>query len=82
MLKKTKRMYRNLGLSGNFSKDGEARSAWHIGNVLEGLGRSGELGSIMKNREKDWKPWVGLHKWRSTRERERDLEGLSNYCGS
>lgn len=42
LLHESKRMYGNLGLIGNFSKGGEARSAWRIGKLLESQSRSNE----------------------------------------
>jgi len=42
LLHESKRIYGNLGLIGNFSEGGEARSAWRIGKLLDSQDRSDE----------------------------------------
>lgn len=72
-------MYGNLGLIGNFSKGGEARTAWRIGKVLEDLGRSSDAEKYYEEARQGLETLV---RPAQTELCEKDFEGLLNYCDS
>lgn len=79
LLHESKRMYGNLGLIGNFSKGGEARSAWRIGKLLESQNQSKEAEAYFSEAK------LGLEALGRPTEGElceRDFNVLINYVDS
>ena len=79
ILQESKRMYGKLGLIGNFSKGGEARSAWRIGKLLDSQNRSDEAEAYFSEAK------LGLKALGRPTERElceHDFNVLINYVDS